>query len=228
MEVDRDAMRRSGEEHNPGAGHRPAPGGVGDRAARRRRRLWRCCWSSATRARASWAGRGSSPAARSTPARARATTPHRAAAVRELAEEAGVELDDPQALVKFSRWITPDEVQIRFDTHFFLAPARPTAQAPAATARSASTRLVRARSRAGRPRCRRDPARLPHHQAPRAARALRQRRRADRPRAGAARCKPSSRGCWCRARPRASCCRASPATKTDSIARPRAAGICGA
>ena len=24
-------------------------------------------------------------------------------------------------LVKFSRWITPKEVQIRFDTHFFLA-----------------------------------------------------------------------------------------------------------
>jgi hypothetical protein len=28
---------------------------------------------------------------------------------------------DPAALVKFSRWITPEEVQIRFDTHFFLA-----------------------------------------------------------------------------------------------------------
>jgi len=27
------------------------------------------------------------------------------------------------ALVKFSRWITPAEVHIRFDTHFFLAPA---------------------------------------------------------------------------------------------------------
>jgi 8-oxo-dGTP pyrophosphatase MutT (NUDIX family) len=47
---------------------------------------------------------------------------HRAAAIRELREEAGVALDDPDALVKFSRWITPAEVQIRFDTHFFLAP----------------------------------------------------------------------------------------------------------
>lgn len=50
---------------------------------------------------------------------------HRAAAIRELAEEAAIELDDPNALVKFSRWITPAQVQIRFDTHFFLAPIPP-------------------------------------------------------------------------------------------------------
>jgi 8-oxo-dGTP pyrophosphatase MutT (NUDIX family) len=48
---------------------------------------------------------------------------HRAAAVREVREEAGLELPDPAALVKFSRWITPPEIRIRFDTHFFLAPA---------------------------------------------------------------------------------------------------------
>ncbi len=48
---------------------------------------------------------------------------HRAAAVRELAEEAAVEGIDPDALIKFSRWITPAEVQTRFDTHFFLARA---------------------------------------------------------------------------------------------------------
>src|SRR5437773_11424529 len=47
---------------------------------------------------------------------------HRAAAIRELHEEAAITLDDPAALVKFSRWITPAEVKIRFDTHFFLAP----------------------------------------------------------------------------------------------------------
>ena len=47
---------------------------------------------------------------------------HRAAAIRELREEAGIELDDPTKLVKFSRWITPAAVKIRFDTHFFLAP----------------------------------------------------------------------------------------------------------
>lgn len=50
---------------------------------------------------------------------------HRAAAIRELHEEAAIELDDPDALVKFSRWITPAQVQIRFDTHFFLAPLPP-------------------------------------------------------------------------------------------------------
>jgi 8-oxo-dGTP pyrophosphatase MutT (NUDIX family) len=50
---------------------------------------------------------------------------HRAAAVREVAEEAGLVLSDPAALIKFSRWITPAEIATRFDTHFFLAPAPP-------------------------------------------------------------------------------------------------------
>jgi 8-oxo-dGTP pyrophosphatase MutT (NUDIX family) len=53
---------------------------------------------------------------------------HRAAAVRELAEEAFVEGVDAGALVKFSRWITPPEVSVRFDTHFFLAAAPDGAQ----------------------------------------------------------------------------------------------------
>jgi 8-oxo-dGTP pyrophosphatase MutT (NUDIX family) len=48
---------------------------------------------------------------------------HRAAAVRELEEEAGLVIDDPQGLVPFARWITPPEVSIRFDTWFFLARA---------------------------------------------------------------------------------------------------------
>ena len=47
---------------------------------------------------------------------------HRAAAVRELEEEAAVTIDDPSSLVPWSRWITPAEVKIRFDTWFFLAP----------------------------------------------------------------------------------------------------------
>ncbi len=45
----------------------------------------------------------------------------RAAGIRELAEEAGIALSGPQELVTFSRWITPEEVQIRYDTWFFLA-----------------------------------------------------------------------------------------------------------
>jgi 8-oxo-dGTP pyrophosphatase MutT (NUDIX family) len=49
----------------------------------------------------------------------------RTAAVREVEEEAGVTLPDPGALVAFSRWITPKEVRIRFDTLFLLAPAPP-------------------------------------------------------------------------------------------------------
>jgi 8-oxo-dGTP pyrophosphatase MutT (NUDIX family) len=50
---------------------------------------------------------------------------HRVAAVREVAEEADLRLPDPAALVKFSRWITPPQITIRYDTHFFLAPAPP-------------------------------------------------------------------------------------------------------
>jgi len=45
---------------------------------------------------------------------------HRAAAVRELAEEAGIEVPADE-LIAYSRWITPKAVPIRFDTRFYLA-----------------------------------------------------------------------------------------------------------
>ena len=48
---------------------------------------------------------------------------HRAAAVRELAEEAGVTDVAPEALVAYSRWITPERIAMRFDTRFFLSRA---------------------------------------------------------------------------------------------------------
>lgn len=48
---------------------------------------------------------------------------HRQTAVRELAEEAGVALADDDALVPFARWITPEAIQTRFDTLFYLARA---------------------------------------------------------------------------------------------------------
>ena len=47
--------------------------------------------------------------------------PHRVAGVREMEEEAGITLPDPQALVPYSRWVTPAQVKIRFDTIFYLA-----------------------------------------------------------------------------------------------------------
>lgn len=50
---------------------------------------------------------------------------HRAAAIRELAEEAGIELPLDAELLPWSRWITPEPVPVRFDTRFYvgLAPA---------------------------------------------------------------------------------------------------------
>jgi 8-oxo-dGTP pyrophosphatase MutT (NUDIX family) len=47
---------------------------------------------------------------------------HAGAAVRELEEEAGVAVPASAAL-PFSRWITPAEVKVRFDTWFFAARA---------------------------------------------------------------------------------------------------------
>jgi 8-oxo-dGTP pyrophosphatase MutT (NUDIX family) len=45
---------------------------------------------------------------------------HRTCAVRELAEEAGISVPASE-LRPWSRWITPEQVPIRFDTRFYLA-----------------------------------------------------------------------------------------------------------
>jgi 8-oxo-dGTP pyrophosphatase MutT (NUDIX family) len=44
-------------------------------------------------------------------------------AVRELEEEAGVTIEAANDLVVWSRWITPAQVKIRFDTWFYVARA---------------------------------------------------------------------------------------------------------
>jgi 8-oxo-dGTP pyrophosphatase MutT (NUDIX family) len=54
---------------------------------------------------------------------------HAAAAVRELREEAGIALPQDAEVVSWSRWITPAEVKVRFDTWFFVAKAPPGAEA---------------------------------------------------------------------------------------------------
>ena len=45
---------------------------------------------------------------------------HRACAARELAEEAGISIE-PEELLPWSRWITPEQVPMRFDTRFYVA-----------------------------------------------------------------------------------------------------------
>jgi 8-oxo-dGTP pyrophosphatase MutT (NUDIX family) len=58
-------------------------------------------------------------------------TDHAATAVRELEEEAGIELPADTELVPFSRWITPEAegATIRFDTWFYAARAPDEAEA---------------------------------------------------------------------------------------------------
>ncbi|HEY2479127.1 MAG TPA: NUDIX hydrolase [Solirubrobacterales bacterium] len=45
----------------------------------------------------------------------------RACAVRELREEAGIELAADEELIPFCRWITPEAIPRRFDAWFFMA-----------------------------------------------------------------------------------------------------------
>jgi 8-oxo-dGTP pyrophosphatase MutT (NUDIX family) len=68
---------------------------------------------------------------------------HAATAVRELEEEASVRLDDGAELVPFSRWITPSEVKVRFDTWFYVAAAPEGAEARADGAECVDARWLR-------------------------------------------------------------------------------------
>jgi 8-oxo-dGTP pyrophosphatase MutT (NUDIX family) len=66
-----------------------------------------------------------------------------AAAIRELEEEAGVRIEDVEELVPFSRWITPVEVKIRFDTYFYVAAAPPGAEAQVDGSECVDARWIR-------------------------------------------------------------------------------------
>ena len=165
------------------------------------------------RARGSWAASWVFPGGAVDTRRGRGRRAHRAAALRELEEEAGVTLDDPAALVPFSRWITPAEVKIRFDTWFFLAPR-------ARRRRAADRRRGGGRHRAGsRRRARSTPT-----SAARSCSSSRRSRRSSSSRRSRppTRCSTTRaartvepgrrrRSSWA-ARPRASCCPASRAT----------------
>ncbi|HEU0024526.1 MAG TPA: NUDIX domain-containing protein [Thermoleophilaceae bacterium] len=67
---------------------------------------------------------------------------HAATAVRELEEEAGVRLGDSTP-VPFSRWITPRQVKVRFDTWFFVAEAPTGAEAQCDGAECVDLRWIR-------------------------------------------------------------------------------------
>ena len=64
-------------------------------------------------------------------------------AVRETEEEAGIALQDPSALVPWSRWITPAQVKIRFDTWFFVTRAPDGVEARVDGAECVDARWVR-------------------------------------------------------------------------------------
>jgi 8-oxo-dGTP pyrophosphatase MutT (NUDIX family) len=63
--------------------------------------------------------------------------------MRELSEEAGIALPDDATVVPWSRWITPEEVKVRFDTWFFVAEAPPGAEPRADGAECVDARWLR-------------------------------------------------------------------------------------
>jgi 8-oxo-dGTP pyrophosphatase MutT (NUDIX family) len=70
---------------------------------------------------------------------------HAGTALRELEEEAGIRIDDLDAIVPYSRWITPAEVKVRFDTWFFAARAPDGARATPDGGECVDARWVRPR-----------------------------------------------------------------------------------
>ena len=110
---------------------------------------------------------------------------HRLAAVRELEEEAGIAGISPEGLVKFSQWITPRQIAIRFDTHFFLAAVADDTVVVIDGDEIVGQDWFTPAARPRGPRARRARPRLPDDQAPRAALAVRIGGRADRLRLGA-------------------------------------------
>ena len=97
----------------------------------------------------------------------------RTAAIREVAEEAGVELDGPDKLIPFSRWITPAEVKIRFDTWFYVAEMPAGAEPRIDRREVVDARWYEPQAALEAGHARRAAAGLPDHQAPRAAVGLR-------------------------------------------------------
>ena len=64
-------------------------------------------------------------------------------AVRELEEEAGITLAAGGELARYSRWITPAQVKVRFDTHFFVARAPEGAEAAVDGSECVDARWIR-------------------------------------------------------------------------------------
>jgi 8-oxo-dGTP pyrophosphatase MutT (NUDIX family) len=64
-------------------------------------------------------------------------------ALRELKEEASLNLPGPGELIPFSRWITPAEVKIRFDTWFFVTASPEGAEAAVDGSECVDVRWIR-------------------------------------------------------------------------------------
>jgi len=62
---------------------------------------------------------------------------------RELEEEAAISLPQDADLHRYSRWITPAQVKVRFDTHFFVARAPDGAEATVDGSECVGARWIR-------------------------------------------------------------------------------------